>query len=95
MNRIMFTDARERLVHLQDNNKLKFLKPIHMKRLFTYSVILHEYNDKKEYLDSKIIIQPTSYLAKSEKEVLFKVTREIPEEHTKNPDNIEILVRNF
>jgi len=30
-----------------------------------------------------------------EKDVLFKVTREIPEQHASNPDDIQILIRNF
>ena len=65
-----------------------------MKQLFQYAVVLHKYTDKV-YVDSEIIIQPTTRLAKSEKELLFAITREIPEEHAKDPDNIQILVRNF
>jgi hypothetical protein len=65
-----------------------------MKQLFQYAVVLHKYIDKV-YVDSEIIIQPTTRLAKSEKELLFAITREIPEEHAKDPDNIQILVRNF
>ncbi len=69
-----------------------------MKKLFTYAVILHEYteDDKgKNYKDSKMIIEPTNILAVSEKDLVFKVTRLIPEEHASNPDNVEILIRNF
>ncbi len=65
-----------------------------MKHLFQYAVILHKYVDKT-YVDSEVIIEPTTRLAKSEKDLLFAVTREIPEEHAKDPDNIQILVRNF
>lgn len=65
-----------------------------MKQLFQYAVVLHKYTDKV-YVDSEIIIQPTTRLAKSEKELLFAITREIPEEHAKDPDNIQIIVRNF
>ncbi len=65
-----------------------------MKQLFQYAVVLHKY-DGKAYVDSEIIIQPTTRLAKSEKELLFAITREIPEEHAKDPDNIQIIVRNF
>lgn len=68
------------------------------KQLFQYSVLLHEYEEKdgnKVYKDSKIIVEPKYVLAKSEKDVLFKVTREVPEEFSSDPDNIEILIRNF
>lgn len=72
-----------------------------MKRLFQYAVILHEYKvsdanaTAKEYVNSKMIIEPKYLLAKDEKEVLFKVTREIPEEFATDPENVQILVRNF
>lgn len=70
-----------------------------MKQLFTYCVILHTYdtNEKgeKKYKDSELIIKPNDILAKNEKEVLFKVTREIPEKYASNPDDIAILVRGF
>jgi hypothetical protein len=65
-----------------------------MKYLFQYAVILHKYTDKV-YVDSEVIIQPTTRLAKSEKDLLFSVTREIPEEFVSDPDNIQIIVRNF
>jgi hypothetical protein len=65
-----------------------------MKQLFQYAVILHKYVDKT-YVDSEVIIEPTTRLAKSEKDLLFAVTREIPEKYVENPDNIQILVRNF
>lgn len=69
-----------------------------MKQLFQYVVVLHEYETTekgKVYKDSKIIIEPKLVLAKNEKDVLFKVTREIPEEFASEPDNVQILVRNF
>jgi hypothetical protein len=78
------------------------------KQLFTYAVLLHVYDvipggqlgaitasSSKQYKETKIIIEPKNILAKDEKEVLFKVTREIPEEFTSDPENVEILVRNF
>lgn len=65
------------------------------KKLFTYTVLLHKYDAKGDYTDSEIIIAPTNVLATSDRDVLFKATREIKEEHTSNPDNIEILIRNF
>ena len=66
-----------------------------MKKLFQYAVILHKYDKEGIYTDSKIIIEPTTVLAKSEKDLVFKITREIPEEYAEDPDNVQILVRNF
>lgn len=73
------------------------------KKLFQYAVILHEYEPAKEgqvidgeiYKDSKVIIEPKVELAKSEKDLVFKITRLIPEEYASNPDNVEILIRPF
>lgn len=66
-----------------------------MKTLFQYAVILHEYDKEGNYVDSKLIVEPKIVLAKSEKDLVFKITREIPEEFVENPDNVQILVRNF
>ena len=66
-----------------------------MKQLFQYAVILHEYDKEGNYVDSKIIVEPKTALAKSEKDLVFKITREIPEEFAEDPDNVQILVRNF
>jgi len=69
-----------------------------MKKLFTYAVLLHMYEDTEKgrvYKDSKVILEPKNILAKDEKEVLFKATREISDEFTSNPEDVEILVRNF
>jgi hypothetical protein len=65
-----------------------------MKKLFQYVVIFHKY-EKSEYKDSELIIEPKFMLAESEKEVVFKATREIDEEYAKSPDNVEIIIRNF
>jgi len=66
-----------------------------MKQLFQYAVVVHDYDKEGNYVDSKIIIEPTSAMAKSERDLIFKITREIPEEYAKDPDNVQILVRNF
>ena len=66
-----------------------------MKQLFQYAVILHERDKDAVYVDSKIIIELKTALAKSEKDLVFKITREIPEEYAENPDNVQIYVRNF
>lgn len=69
-------------------------------KLFQYAVILHEKEEDssktaESYKSSKLVIEPTFLLAKDQKDVLFKVTRLIKDEDAKDPDNIEILVRNF
>ena len=67
-------------------------------KLFTYAVLLHKKvstTETVEKFESEIIISPTNILAKSEKDVVFKVTRLIPEEHATDPDNVEILIRPF
>jgi len=66
-----------------------------MKTLFQYAVVLHEYDKDKKYVDSKIIIDLKTALAKSEKDLVFKITREIPEKYADTPDNVQIFVRNF
>ena len=66
-----------------------------MKSLFQYTVLFHEHDKDGNYIDSKIIIEPKFALAKSEKDLVFKITREIPEEFAENSDNVQILVKNF
>ena len=69
-----------------------------MKNLYQYAVLIHKYEEKdnkKVYVDSELIIEPKTVLAKSEKDLIFKVTREIPEKYAIDPDNVQILVRNF
>jgi len=67
-------------------------------KLFEYAVVLHKEKEggkQGEYESAEIVISPTLVLAKDDKEVAFKATRQIKDEHAKNPDNIEILIRNF
>lgn len=70
-----------------------------MKKLFQYAVVFHKYetteSGTKKYKDSELIVEPKVMLAETEKEVIFKATREIDEEYAQAPDNVEILVRNF
>ena len=69
-----------------------------MKSLYQYTVLFHEYETTekgKTYKDSQIISEPKFVLASSEKEVIFKATREIDEKYAKDPDNVQILIRNF
>jgi len=72
------------------------------KRPFQYMVLLHQYEKDDAnlkggpvYKDSIVIIDLKTVMAKSEKELVFKITREIPEEHAGEPDNVEIIIRPF
>lgn len=69
-----------------------------MKKLFQYHVLIHEYEDKdgkKTYKDTRMVIEPKYMLAATEKEVVFRVTREIKEDDAKNPDNVVISISSF
>lgn len=68
------------------------------KKVYQYMVVLHEnemVDGKEVYKDSKVIIDLKTVMAKNEKELVFKVTREIPDEYAQDPDNVEIIIRNF
>ena len=65
------------------------------KSLFEYAVLKHTKDEKGEITGTEMIISPTTILGKSEQDIVFKVTREIPEKHAEDPDNVEILIRNF
>lgn len=66
-----------------------------MKQLFQCAILLHTYDENKKPLDTQFILFPEFRLAKSERELLFNLTREIPADYIDNPDNIQILIRNF
>ena len=77
---------------------LKTKEPMEKKKVFQYMVLLHENEEKegkKEYKDSKVIIDLKTVMAKSEKELVFKITREIPEQYATEPDNVQIMIRPF
>ena len=72
------------------------------KKPFQYMVLLHEYEKDETnpksgptYKDSKVIIDLKTVMAKSEKELIFKITREIPEQFAGEPENVEIIIRPF
>jgi hypothetical protein len=68
------------------------------KILYQYAVLFHEHetNEKgKIYKNTQIIVEPKFVLASSEKEVIFKATREIDEKFASNPDDVQIIIRNF
>src|SRR5581483_862857 len=67
-------------------------------RLFQYAAILHvKSTDDKGKVEwgAELILDPKTVLAKTEREVVFKATREIPEDKASDPDNVEIIVRPF
>lgn len=69
-----------------------------MKKLFEYVVVLHEYetiNNTKVYKDSEIVLGPSIMLANNEGDVIFKATRDIESRYASDPNNLEIIVRNF
>lgn len=69
------------------------------KTLYNYVVVYNTYttDDKgvKTYQDSKLIIDPTFAFAKTEKELVFKITRDVPADYANDPDNIKIIIRPF
>lgn len=67
-------------------------------QLFEYAVILHKKetkDGKTEYVGAEMVIEPTTMLAKNEKEAVFKITRLIPAEKAENPDDIDIMIKGF
>lgn len=69
-----------------------------MKQLFEYCILFHQYKNTekgKEYVDTIMVQDPKYILASSEKEVVFKATREVGDEYAKDPDNVQIIIRNF
>jgi len=69
-----------------------------MKKLYQYAVLFHEHENSekgKVYKDTKILVEPKFILAASEKEVIFKATREIDDAYAENSDDVQILIRNF
>lgn len=66
-----------------------------MKQLFQYAVVFHQFDKNGDYVDSKLIIEPKVALSKSEKDLIFKITREIPNEYAEDAQNVQIIVRNF
>lgn len=69
-----------------------------MKKLFQYAVLFHKHEKQEQktvYVETLILIEPKTLLAKDDKEVAFKATREIPEQYADQSENIEIIVRPF
>lgn len=67
-------------------------------RLFQYAAIYHkkEVKDGKEvYTGAEELVPLATMLARTDKEVLFKIVRQIPEDKSNDPENVEIIIRGF
>lgn len=67
-------------------------------KLFSYAVLFHkkEIKDgKEEYIGADVIIEPKTATAKNDKDLLFKIIREVPANYAETPDRVEILIRPF
>lgn len=71
------------------------------KRLFQYAVLHHvttsEEKDSKgcSTVNTEVLVEPKTLLAKNEKEVGMRVARELPDNVMDDLDNVEIIVRPF
>lgn len=65
------------------------------KNLFNYCVLLHTPKKGEKEGTTEMIVPPTYELANSERELVFKVQREIPAKYANDFDNLEIKVANF
>jgi len=64
--------------------------------LFQYAAILQPTKKEEETgEEAKIIIEPTTILAKDEKVVTMKVVRKIPPEYESKLEHIDIVIRPF
>ena len=64
--------------------------------LFQYAVLLHPKKNKDGYDDNtELLVEPTTMLAKDDKQAGIKIARQIPEGHLDSLDRVEILVRPF
>jgi hypothetical protein len=68
-------------------------------KLFKYAVILHEKSTKDgrtEYTGAKLLVPPTDVLARTEREILMKAARAVPEEVINTAaEDVEIMIRPF
>lgn len=65
------------------------------KKLFRYAVLLHKTDKEGNFTDTELVIEPNTMLAKNENQVLFNITRQIPESAAADPDNVEIIISSF
>jgi hypothetical protein len=68
-----------------------------MSQLFEYAVFLDEKTDKDGEVVSpaKVLVKPTTVLAKDDKQVALLAAREIPADQIANLDRIQVVVRPF
>lgn len=66
-------------------------------KLFEYAVILQPKYDKDGEVveEGKVIVEPSTRLAKDDKQVAMIAARAIPEEFIDKVDRIEVVVRPF
>lgn len=68
------------------------------KNLFDYVILFDKYetvDGKKTFVDTIVLKERTSVLAKNDKEVAFKATREVPEDYVSDSENVRIIIRPF
>ncbi|MBN2570517.1 MAG: hypothetical protein JXA68_00195 [Ignavibacteriales bacterium] len=65
-------------------------------RLFQYAVIYYPTKEEEKNGEkAKLIIEPTTVLAKNEAVASMIVVRQIPEEYAHKLENVEIAIRPF
>jgi hypothetical protein len=66
-------------------------------QLFQYAVILQPKRDKDGELteDGRVIVEPTTVLAKDQKQAELLAGRAIPDEQIKNLERLVVVVRPF
>ena len=67
-------------------------------KLYQYAVVLRptKEEEEKEKMSAKLLMWSSEpVLAKDEKQLVFKLTREIPEQYADKYEQIEIIVRPF
>ena len=66
-------------------------------KLYEYAVILDEKRNKDDEItdDSRIVVEPTTVLAKNDEQAQLLAARSIPEEHLPKLDRLQVVVRPF
>ena len=66
-------------------------------KLYEYAVILDEKRNKDDEVtdDSRIVVEPTTVLAKNDEQAQLLAARSIPEEHLAKLDRLQVVVRPF
>ena len=66
-------------------------------KLYEYAVILDEKRNKDDEIteDSRIVVEPSTVLAKNDEQAQMLAARSIPDEHMKKIDRLVVVVRPF